>query len=779
MQKIRIAFLLLICCLCFGLDGRAQNVDQLIEQYNTASSPEAKAEIAYQIGLSYEAQRVYSKAIEYYENAAKMMKDIPVDRFGFEQRISVMERNAICHAELKEYKKAENIYKQILFIYRQWGNKAGELRTLEALAEVASKAEDYRRALEYTEEALTLAKQLGDKRSQFKLYNNLGFLHKKVSSPERALDAFDRAYALAKENPDVFKKSEQAVVLQNIGVLYTNLRQYDRAADYYNQALAIASESGDKSEMANIYNYVAINEMLSNRMNKAFDAAETAIKLAQEAGDMNTLVFSYKVMEDLYKSRKRYDKMAEYEQKRLEVENELRVQEEIRQREQLRYQLELIQRESALREAQLAQEKERAERERIEKEEELQEAQLKLAEEERLRAQREAELERQRRLALERQRAIELERARAEAAREKAAADSIAKLQAEKAAAEALKAQQEAQARAKAEAEAREQAELAAEREKEIKKYYILVLGLAAAVIALVIVGLIQTRKANRALAQKNEELAQKNEEIERQRKELALQNERIQSSIKAAKTIQQAVLPSNAIFSVLFKEYFVIFWPRDVVSGDFYWVYAKGTKKIVASVDCTGHGVPGAFMSLIGNMLLDKLIKLQNMTDPDAILDKLHKEVRLALHQEESENRDGMDVALATIEDKDRETVVVTFAGARRPLYYIEKGTTEVKIVKGTRRSIGGVQNEDLRFERNVIEVPKGSYIYLGSDGFADQQNAEERKKFGEKRFVELLSSIATQPLEKQKEILEQTLRDYMQGTQQRDDISLVAVRV
>ncbi|NIK73432.1 serine phosphatase RsbU (regulator of sigma subunit)/tetratricopeptide (TPR) repeat protein [Thermonema lapsum] len=772
MQKIKIAFLLFITCVLFGMDAAAQNVDQLIEQYNAASSPEAKAEIAYQIGLSYEAKRVYSKAIEYYENAAKMMQDIPVDRFGFEQRISVMERNAICHAELKEYKKSENIYKQILFIYRQWGNKRGELYILEALAEVASKAEDYRRALEYTEEALTLAKQLKDKRSQVKLYNNLGFLHKKVSSPERALDAFDKAYTLVKENPDVFKKSELAVVLQNIGVLYTNLRQYDRATDYYNQALTIASESGDKSEMAKVYNYVAINEMLSNRMNKAFYAAETAIKLAQEVDDLETLAFSYKVMEDLYRSRKRYDKMAEYEQKRLEVENKLRVQEEIRQREQLRYQLELMQRESALREAQLAQEKERAERERIQKEKELREAQLKLLEEERLRAEKEAELERQRRLALERERAIELERARAEAARQKAAADSIAKVQAEKSAAEALKAQQEAQARAKAEAEARRQAELAAEREKEIQKYYVLVLGLAAAVIVLVAIGLIQTRKANRALAQKNEE-------IERQRKELALQNERIQSSIKAAKIIQQAVLPSNAIFSVLFKEYFVIFWPRDVVSGDFYWVYAKGTKKIVASVDCTGHGVPGAFMSLIGNMLLDKLIKLQNLTEPDAVLHKLHKEVRLALHQGESENRDGMDVGLATIEDKDRETVVVTFAGARRPLYYIEKGTTEPKMVKGTRRSIGGIQNEELGFERHVIEMPKGSYIYLGSDGFIDQHDAAERKKFGEKRFLQLLASVAHEPLEKQKEVLEQTLREYMRGAEQRDDISLVAVRV
>jgi tetratricopeptide (TPR) repeat protein len=109
MQRIKIAFLLLLACLLWAVDGRAQNVEQLIEQYNTATSPEARAEIAYQIGLTYEAQRVYSKAIEYYENAAKMMQNVPVDRFGFEQRISVMERNAICHAELKEYKKAEAI----------------------------------------------------------------------------------------------------------------------------------------------------------------------------------------------------------------------------------------------------------------------------------------------------------------------------------------------------------------------------------------------------------------------------------------------------------------------------------------------------------------------------------------------------------------------------------------------------------------------------------------------------------------------------------------------
>lgn len=749
----------------------AQGIERLIERYNTAETPESKAEIAFQLGLTYEAQQVYGKAIEYYESAARLMQDIPIDRFGYAQRIEIMERNAACYAELKEYKKAENIYRQILFIYRQWGSTQGQLRTLEALAEISSQAEDYRRALEYTEQALALAQRAGDKRSLFKLYNNIGFLHKRVSSPNRSLEAFENAYRLAKDNPDVFSESEQAVVLENIGVLYTNLRRYDEAAQYYEQALALVQRSDDKAEMAKVYNYIAINEMLSNRLNRAFTVAEAAVKLATEIRRDDILVSSYEVMENLYKQRRRFDKAAEYEKKRLELVNRLELEEELRRKEQLRYQLEVTQKEYALRTAQYEREIQLAEAARLRQESELAAARARAEEEERKRVERELELERQRRQAAEREQEAERRRIALENAQREASVQAQLREEAERARIEAERAQQAIAEKARLQEEALRQAELAAAREREIKQYLSYIIALLGLVVLAVAWGFYQSRRLNR-------QLAAKNAEIERQRQEIALQNAQMQSSIRAARVIQQAVLPSKAIFSVLFKEHFVIFLPKDVVSGDFYWVYAKGIKKIVASVDCTGHGVPGAFMSLIGNTLLDKLIKLQNMTDPDAVLEKLHKEVRLALHQEESENRDGMDVALVTIEDKEQNQVLVSFAGARRPLYYIERGTNTVKVVKGTRRSVGGIQNEDLRFERHEILIPKGSYLYLGSDGYVDQNNAE-RKKFGEKAFISLLESIAHQPLEEQKEILEKSLRDYMRGTEQRDDISLVAVRV
>ena len=282
-----------------------------------------------------------------------------------------------------------------------------------------------------------------------------------------------------------------------------------------------------------------------------------------------------------------------------------------------------------------------------------------------------------------------------------------------------------------------------------------------------------------------NEELYQQREEILSQRdfianknRELGIQNEKVSQSISVARTIQQAILPYKRQMDALFADYFVIYKPKDVVSGDFYWMGVVSDKIIVAAVDCTGHGVPGAFMSLIGKMMLDKLIDVYRITSPAEILERLNWEVQNLLRQRETNNQNGMDVCMCLIEQENKhndklneDKIKITFAGAKRPLYYTENDSNQVFVLKGDRKSIGGVQYEGAKFNDQVLYLKKGSCIYLTSDGFTDQ-NDLERVKLGEAKFKYLVSSFAGKQMSEQSNVLETVLDKHQQDTDQRDDI-------
>ncbi len=226
-----------------------------------------------------------------------------------------------------------------------------------------------------------------------------------------------------------------------------------------------------------------------------------------------------------------------------------------------------------------------------------------------------------------------------------------------------------------------------------------------------------------------------------------------------------------------LFADHFVIYRPKDVVSGDFYWMGVVSNKIVVAAIDCTGHGVPGAFMSLIGKMMLDKLIDVYKITSPAEILERLNWEVQNLLRQKETNNQNGMDVCMCLIEaenhinDNENVTTKITFSGAKRPLYYTENDSNQVFVVKGDRKSIGGSQYEGAKFNDHVIHLKKGSCIYLTSDGFTDQ-NDLERVKLGESKFKYLISSFAGKPMNDQLKQLEAELDKHQRNTDQRDDI-------
>jgi len=263
--------------------------------------------------------------------------------------------------------------------------------------------------------------------------------------------------------------------------------------------------------------------------------------------------------------------------------------------------------------------------------------------------------------------------------------------------------------------------------------------------------------------------------DLERANHELADKNQQITDSIRYAQRIQQAILPTPEAWHHAFGDQtFVIYLPQSIVSGDFYWMARVQEEILVAAVDCTGHGVSGAFLSMIGHTLLNKIVLEDHIFDPAQILEQLHNGVRTALQQETGDTRDGMDICLCRI-SSDRQHA--TFAGANRPLYYIAQ--QQFVEIKGDRKPIGGRQKEDQRtFTNRHVTLSPGDTLYLSSDGLADQPNPEG-KKLGSKKLKALLSEIAPLPIAEQEHDIRAHLQAHQQDEPQRDDILLIGLRI
>lgn len=267
----------------------------------------------------------------------------------------------------------------------------------------------------------------------------------------------------------------------------------------------------------------------------------------------------------------------------------------------------------------------------------------------------------------------------------------------------------------------------------------------------------------------------QKNE-LEKLHHSLSENNRKITDNLRYAKDIQDTILPAESEMQAALGRYFLIFRPRDLVSGDFYWLSRKPEQTFVAVVDCTGHGVSGAFMSMIGYTVLNEVINQKELTEPAKILEELHRRVRIALKQDQEANDDGMDICLCRLEDLDNEQVELTFAGAKRSLYVLRRGAIET--VRGNSRSVGGRQRQRTSFTQQTKRLRRGDRIYLTSDGMADQNNTK-RKKLGTRNLLHLITESSEQNLHEQGQLLRTTLNQHQGQASQRDDITVLGIEL
>ncbi|MBI3518462.1 MAG: tetratricopeptide repeat protein [Bacteroidetes bacterium] len=282
--------------------------------------------------------------------------------------------------------------------------------------------------------------------------------------------------------------------------------------------------------------------------------------------------------------------------------------------------------------------------------------------------------------------------------------------------------------------------------------------------------GLRQQNKANKALAEKNKIIEEKSIIVEEQHKDIT-------DSIKYAQRIQQAILPPAKLWSSILPQSFVFYQPKDILSGDFYWIEETAQHVFIAAADCTGHGVPGALMSIVNYNLLNRAVLEQGLTEAGAILDSVNRSLTLSLHQtfQESAVRDGMDVSLCVI---NKATKQLNFAGAFNSIYIVRNH--EIEELIPDKQPVGAFIEDNIKpFKNKYFQMMEGDVIYMFTDGYADQFGGERGKKYKYKNLQKLLLEVHQKPFSEQKELVKKSINDWKGYLEQVDDILLLGYKL
>jgi serine phosphatase RsbU (regulator of sigma subunit) len=317
---------------------------------------------------------------------------------------------------------------------------------------------------------------------------------------------------------------------------------------------------------------------------------------------------------------------------------------------------------------------------------------------------------------------------------------------------------------------------------------------LGAIVVGVFLFGLFKLNQklklANSKLYDKNQFIQTQRDEIESQRDEIESQrdlvlyqktklegiNQHLTESISYAESIQQTMLPTEEQFRAVFYNYFVVYKPLDIVSGDFYWLYQKENRVCFAVADCTGHGVSGAFMSILGISFLNEIVRYKGEKEPNLILEELRRNIIEALKQkdESGARRDGMDISLCVL---DIETKLLHYCGANNPCWIVQSNNSFIELNPNKNTVAINIRMEP--FTQQSIQLKGGDCIYLFTDGYADQFGGPQKKRFGSKRLKELLLGNAERNLSVQKEILENAYSQWIGSNSQVDDVTILGIRV
>ena len=725
------------------------NFDSAIEFYKKAL--DGYASVDYKKGISdcynnsgsaFLQKANYREALENYSNALKISQELNDD-----QGVSMCYLNmAIVYRSQGEYDKSIEYNQKALQIFLKLNDKKGEALYYNSIGIIYKVQGNYDKAIDCYIKSLKIKEVIGDRHGMAQTYSNIGNIYKIQSINDKALEYYIKAQSIYEE---LENKDGISTCYLNIGNVYSALGKDDNALDYYTKSITISEEIGNKEQA--IYCFINVGSIYQEKGNydKALSCYEQALSITNEIGSNSYIADVYVALSDFYleiskekltsygSRASNLRKATDYGNKALLfAQNVNNLSQEISAARTLMDSYKLLGDNSKA----------------------LEFAGVLMDVKDSLYAIQKTQV----------------------------LADMEGRYQNEKK-------QKEIEILAKDSVIAQEKAQ----KQKIIIFSISTGLGFLVFLVTFILRRLQITRRQKRIIEEQNNEILEKNEELNQlneeisaqrdnlelmnieitlQRDQIARQHDDITASINYASRIQQAMLPPQEIVAKHYPEFFVMYRPCQIVSGDFYWFKQFKNIMYIAAADCTGHGIPGAFMSMLGLSLLNETIGPRDANPPHESLNEIRKRLKKTLHQTgiRGEQQDGMDMALCMI---DLETNTVQFTGAYNPFYLVRNG--ELQVLKGDRMPIGVHPRDNESFTTKEIQLQANDCFYIFSDGYVSQTNGEKLTKFKSSRLQETLLQINAKPMGEQKQILENTFDNWKGHHEQVDDVLVVGVRV
>ena len=608
-----------------------------------------------------------------------------------------------------EIDKSLDFYTQAMDIHLMHQNVEGTAILLNNIGGIYLSKGDIPKALEIFDKTVNLRIYINDQVGLAYTYNNIGSVYETQGDFAKSLEYHEKSLAIRIEIGDKFG---EAMSLNNLGYVRIKEKKYTKAISYLNKALKIQIELGDKGGQAYSMNNLAIASKESGEIDKAIKYYESALQLYNETGDIEgqAMVLTNLGMVE-FQQENFYDAKSHAELS-FSLSQSLGFPENIESSADLLSKL------------------------------------------------YEHELNGMEALKMYKLHIVMRDSLNNEAT-QKAGASLEAKYEYEK---------------KKAIDDVEHDKELSVEQEAkkkaEILKYAAFIgMILIAGFLAFVFNRLKVTRKQKSVIESQKAEVEQQKEKVEIAHEELEEKNNEILDSINYAKRIQSAILPPNHILKKHLPNSFVLYKPKDIVAGDFYWLEEKNGKVIFAAADCTGHGVPGAMVSVVCNNALNRSVREHGLVQPSKILDRAREIVVEEFEKSDEKVQDGMDIAICSIEGNKLE-----YAGANNPLWIVRKG--EIIEIKANKEPIGKYDNPT-PYTNHKIDLEDKDTIYIFSDGFVDQFGGVKGKKYRAKALREILIEIQDKTLEVQRTLLEESFEKWRGNLEQVDDVCMIGVKI
>lgn len=570
---------------------------------------------------------------------------------------------------------------------------------------------NYPKALSYYFEALKLIEEAKSEKGTALIKHNIGAVYEAQRDLVKAQEFYEFALEHRLKINDQFGIGESYIAL---GKVMKKRSEFSKAFEFYNKALAIQQKLNDLPNLAVTYNNIGQLYRLTGDKQKAAELLHKSIDIQMEIKDKNGLVFSYNNLGTLYLEQKQYDKAIPLALKALQLGTELGYPENIRNSSMLLYELYSLKKDyrSAL---------------------DYYKLHVKMR-------------------------------------------DSLNNIEAQKA---TIQQQEEYNySKKQAMADEKHSAELLIQKEKSLaekKRQNTIIVSVS---IVLLLVAFFSVLLYNRFKTTQRQKvlIEQKEKETFLQKKIIEEKHKEITDSINYAERIQRALLASREVLDENLKEYFILFKPKDVVSGDFYWATRLSNDEFaLVTADSTGHGVPGAIMSIVNIACLNEAVK-EGITLPNEILNRARKEIITVLRRDGSVDggKDGMDCSLISL---NRERTKLQVASAHNPVWIVRNG--KLIDIKADNMPVGKHDKQDNSFTLHEIDLQKNDVIYTLTDGFPDQFGGERGKKFMARKLKELVMSISEDPMIEQRQILEQAFKDWIGNLEQIDDVTIIGIKV